>query len=106
MERRGDHFMPIDSSTETIIEFDVARTAFPGDKRLSLATLHRWRLKGIRGVRLETILVGGRRCTSREAIGRFIAEQNAGDTPTPAFSPSQRKRMAEAAQLALSRAGV
>lgn len=98
--------MSIDSSTETIIQFNEARTAFPGDKRLSLATLHRWRTKGIRGVRLETILIGGMRYTSHEAISRFIAAQNAEESPAPAISPSQRKRLAEAAQVALSRAGV
>jgi hypothetical protein len=37
-------------------------------------TVHRWSKRGIRGVRLQTALIGGRRYTSREAIRRFIAE--------------------------------
>ena len=53
------------------------RVNFP----LSPATAWRWALRGIRpryqGVqdrlRLETVLIGGRRFTSREAVSRFIA---------------------------------
>ena len=37
-------------------------------------TVRRWSTTGIRGVRLQTALIGGRRYTSREAIRRFIAE--------------------------------
>lgn len=98
--------MPIDVNTEAILKLNDARTAFPGDKRLSLATLHRWRLNGIRGVRLETILIGGMRYTSREAIARFIAAQNAEGASDFVITPAQRKRLAEAAQEALTRAGV
>jgi hypothetical protein len=36
-------------------------------------TVHRWRLRGVRGVRLETIVIGGRRVTSHEALTRFAA---------------------------------
>ena len=59
---------------ESLLTLAQARSAFPGRERLGLATLHRWRLNGVRGVRLETILIGGLRYTSREAIERFIAE--------------------------------
>jgi len=36
------------------------------------STLMRWCTDGIRGIRLESIPVGGRRCTSREALQRFM----------------------------------
>jgi Protein of unknown function (DUF1580) len=39
----------------------------------SPATLYRWALKGIRGVKLETVMMGGRRYTSDEAVDRFFA---------------------------------
>jgi len=42
----------------------------PGQPHLS--TLWRWYRRGVRGVRLETVVVGGRRFTSRAAIERFI----------------------------------
>lgn len=41
--------------------------------RPSVPTLWRWALKGLQGVRLETIKIGGRRYTSFEAIDRFAA---------------------------------
>ncbi len=99
--------MPIDCEAETLLTFSDARTAFPGDRRHSLATLHRWRLNGVRGVKLETTLIGGLRYTSKEAIARFIAAQNAADAPaTSAITPAQRQRQAEAAQAQLERMGV
>jgi hypothetical protein len=39
---------------------------------VKLSTVHRWRMKGCRGVRLETFLRGGVRHTTREAIERFF----------------------------------
>ncbi|MFO1006974.1 MAG: DUF1580 domain-containing protein [Planctomycetaceae bacterium] len=96
----------IDAAVETLIPFRDARTAFPGGKRLSLATLHRWRLHGVRGTRLETILVGGMRYVSREAISRFIERQNADENAVPGITLAQRNRQAEAAQKELARAGV
>ena len=100
--------MTIDVQTETVVSFSDARSAFPGiDRRLSLATLHRWRLNGVRGVKLETILIGGLRYTSREAIVRFIEAQNADDTPAaPAITAAQRRRQSEAARLALQQTGL
>lgn len=82
--------MSIDTALETLLTFEDSRTAFPGDRRLSLATLHRWRLNGVRGVKLETILIGGLRYTSKEAIERFIQAQNADDAPaSPVVTASQ-----------------
>ncbi|MBX3437201.1 MAG: DUF1580 domain-containing protein [Planctomycetaceae bacterium] len=43
----------------------------------NISTLHRWRLHGVRGHKLETVLVGGRRFTSDEALERFIARTTA-----------------------------
>jgi hypothetical protein len=63
-------------ANERLIPFQAARSEFPGRKRVGLATLHRWCAHGIKGVRLETILVGGQRFTSREAIQRFVDGQN------------------------------
>lgn len=98
--------MPIDTRTETIISFNDARSEFKDGRRKALATLHRWRLKGCRGVKLETLLIGGIRYTSKEAIDRFIQAQNADESPAPAISPAQRRRQAEAAQAQLERMGV
>lgn len=96
--------MSIDVDAEDLIPFCEARTAFPGGKRLSLATLHRWRLHGVRGTKLETCLVGGMRYTSAQAIRRFFAAQNAVESPTSSFTPSQRQKQAEAANKILTEA--
>ena len=45
--------------------------------RVSPSTVHRWRLRGVRGVTLESILVGGVRHTSVQALGRFFAASTA-----------------------------
>ncbi len=97
----------IDTSSETLIPFSEARTAFPGRKRLALQTLHRWRLPpGVRGVQLETCVVGGLRYTSRQAIDRFIAAQNCDEQPAPTITAKQRRVQAEAANRVLQEAGI
>ena len=99
--------MSIDVKTETLVHFPDARSEFHNGRRASLASLHRWRLKGVRGVKLETVLICGLRYTSKEAIARFIAAQNADDVPAaPAITPTQRRRQAQAAQRALQEAGL
>jgi hypothetical protein len=65
--------MAIDTTTETLIAFHEATAHVPG-RRVHVSTLHRWRLHGVRGRRLETILCGGRRFTSLEAIQRFLQD--------------------------------
>jgi type IV secretory pathway TrbF-like protein len=98
--------MSINVETEDLIPFSEARTAFPGGRRLSLQTLHRWRLSGVRGVRLETCVVGGLRYVSRESIFRFIAAQNASESPAPAITAKQRRTQAESANRVLQEAGI
>jgi hypothetical protein len=40
------------------------------------STVIRWADRGVRGVRLTTVTIGGRRYTSRAALARFIARLN------------------------------
>jgi hypothetical protein len=94
----------IDTTTETLIRFQEAGRHIPGNPCLS--ALHRWRMSGCRGVWLETILVGGKRFTSLEAIQRFIARQNPDQSPAPALTAKQRRRQAETASKLLQEAGV
>ena len=44
-------------------------------KRISPATLWRWRLKGVNGVRLECLRVGGYWVTSNAAFTEFLRAQ-------------------------------
>lgn len=97
--------MTIDVEREDLIQFPEARSAFPG-RRVGLATLHRWRLSGVRGSKLETVLIGGLRYTSKQAILRFVADQNRDQSPAPALTASQRRVQAEAACRILEAAGI
>lgn len=65
----------IDIQNESLIQFrDVPNwTAEFLGNRVHPSTPHRWRLRGSRGVKLETVLAGGTRYTSVEALNRFFA---------------------------------
>ena len=104
--------MGIDFESETIITIGEACRAFPPNG-ISDATMARFIQKGVKikalgiFVKLETVKIGGRRFTSKEAIVRFIAAQNASDVPAaPAITATQRRRQSEAARLALQEIGL
>ncbi len=97
--------MSIDVSSESLITLGEACRVVP-PHGVSTATMARWIQRGVGGVRLATIVIGGRRFTSREAISQFIAAQNADESPAPTVSPAQRQRQAKAAQTELAKAGV
>lgn len=70
---RGDTM--IDHRTEIVRAFAEVAAGLPlrrGGKRVNVATLYRWASHGCRGVRLETIQIGGTKCTSQEALQRFF----------------------------------
>ena len=61
----------IDISKETLLTVKQARRELPN--RPSINTVYRWFWKGVRGgIRLESIRIGGRVYTSKEACSRFI----------------------------------
>ncbi len=94
----------IDYEVEDMIPFELAGNEIHG--RPDRSTLYRWGSKGVRGTKLETLLIGNKRWTSKEAIGRFIAAQNADQTPAPSITPSQRQRQSEAARRELEKLGI
>ena len=52
------------------LSFAEAAKLVPG--RPHLSTLHRWRLRGIRGIRLTTCMIGGRRMVTRRQLREFF----------------------------------
>lgn len=66
----------LDVSLETIINLHNAagymRRRFHEKKRPHLATVYRWTTRGLQGIVLESVQIGGKRYTSLEAIQRFI----------------------------------
>ena len=77
-------------------------------KKIHVSCIYRWSTVGCRGVVLETIQVGGTRCTSREALERFFhrlsephqsaAVGSSQSQPIVGLrTPAQRQRQAEEA---------
>lgn len=96
----------IDLSTETIFPVSEAPKHIPG--RPSKASCWRWVLQGVGGIKLESILIGGKRHTSFEAVQRFCDRRTAaadGGT-SPARTPRQRERAIEQAERACEQAGI
>lgn len=97
----------IDLSKETPITLSKASRIVPGGP-VHVSTMHRWGLKGCRGVRLETFLRGGIRHTTPEALERFFAATTAaadGDVP-PSLTSRQREREISLAEKEAIEAGI
>ena len=89
----------IDLQTEQIRLLARASPDVPG--RPHASTLIRWAMRGVRGVRLETVVIGGRRFTSLEAIQRFVARLS-GERPRAVSPGHEATRVADL----LDRAGI
>ena len=91
----------IDTSTENLIALrDVPRCLPPrsNGKRLHISAVYRWSLRGIRGVRLETVKVGGTTYTSREAIQRFSERMSGTEPAAQLINPVSRARQRQLEQ--------
>lgn len=96
----------IDPQNERLFPLTDAAKEVP--HRPNVTTLWRWQTRGIRGVKLETLLVGGRRMTSREALSRFFAATTAaadGDVVRNE-TPAQRARSVDRAEQRAAELGV
>ena len=94
----------IDISRERVITFTEAAGHLPRrrmGRRPHVATLYRWTQRGLRGVRLESIQIGGSLCTSVEAMQRFFNRLGGGDESPAASSPSadRAKAVSQAEQV-------
>jgi hypothetical protein len=81
-----------------------------GGRKLHQATAFRWAKHGVRGVKLETIRIGGTLCTSVEALQRFFERLSATDGPSEAApsirTPAARARAIAKAEAELAKLGV
>jgi hypothetical protein len=101
------------SSEPTIPLTTVCRELGADGKALSLSTVLRWILKGVRGphgqrVRLRACRLGGRWITSRSAVQEFANQLTPRiDDPAPApRTPGQRRRAVELAKQQLEKVGI
>lgn len=96
----------IDIEAEAVLSIPEAAALFAGrrpGKRVNVATVYRWARRGVRGVRLEAVAVGGMLKTSREAVLRFLERLNArrsgaGEPATPPRLDGSKGARAKAAK--------
>jgi hypothetical protein len=98
--------MSIDLSSKTYLTFTQAAKRLPVNP--SPSTWHRWRLRGVHGVKLATVKIGGRRMVGADDLQRFIEAVTcaADGTPLPIRTSRQRERAIEAAERELAREGI
>lgn len=103
----------IDARIEDVISLTAAAKSLPerrGGKRPHISCLYRWTTVGCKGVVLESIPIGGTRCTSREALARFfeaLARQSELATfPPRTPTPAARSRSIANAECELAAAGI
>jgi hypothetical protein len=86
----------IDPFSETVISLSDAAKLLPtrrGGKKASISGIYRWTTApGCRGVVLESIQVGGTRCTSREALSRFFTAMSAASGIRDPVGPTSSER--------------
>jgi len=95
-----------DTWAKTYYSLREAATLLPG--RPHISTLHRWRTRGIKGIRLITKKIGAHRVVEATELERFIEAVTctADGQPTPTRTSRQRERAIEAAERELAREGV
>ena len=111
-----DLVMAINVVSEKIIGLKEAIRLLPktnDTKTLHVSTMFRWILRGLRAkdgfvVRLESVKIGGRICTSQEALQRFFdrLSGNLHEVTPPTVTSRQRLRQIKAAEEELRRAGI
>ena len=96
----------IDLENADLLTLREASKLLPG--RPCVATLHRWRLHGVKGAKLQTIKVGGRRFVDIAALERFIAATTdvANGTTNPSRTDKSREREIQRAERELDLAGI
>lgn len=75
----------------------VAAVEAATGRRPHLSTVLRWAQQGSKGTVLESVILGGRRLTSIEAVKRFVAacSERAKAKTTPQITPKQSKAIAQ-----------
>ena len=70
----------------------------PNGKRVHISACYRWITRGIRGVKLEVVRIGGSTYTSHEAIARFAAHLSLQNDSSPSALSGQRQKQIDQAR--------
>ena len=105
--------MVIDPIHEDVVSLTEAARLLPSrrrGKKPHVSCLYRWTTVGCRGVILESIQVGGTRCTSKAALARFFRRLTKSSVPqrgaTCSASPEAVALTKQATEAALDAAGI
>jgi hypothetical protein len=88
----------------------VSVSALARELDVDIATIWRWRTKGLHGHRLETLNIGGKVYVSLEALARWKAatssSPSAGPPTTPPASERERRRGKAVARATIASDGI
>lgn len=87
----------------------LSLTELARQEGVSVPTPWRWTQRGIRGVKLESFAIGGRRYTTQEAFQRFVAATTAaalGQTAPAPRTNREREAAIRKAEAELAKAGI
>lgn len=95
-----------DTWAKTYYSLREAAAILPG--RPHVSTLVRWRTRGVHGVKLATVKIGGRRMVESSALDEFLEAVTAAadGQPLPTRSAKQREKAILAAERELAREGI
>ena len=89
--------MAIDVFQEHVLTLAETAKILPrrrAGRKVHISTIYRWATRGLRGIRLETVQIGGTACTTREALQRFFDDLKRAVHAKPSTRP-QRSRCRE-----------
>lgn len=78
----------------------------PSGKKIHISACYRWISRGVRGVKLEAVRLGGTTFTSIEAIQRFADRLGSADKSTPARTVTREKQLSRLRARLSERLGV
>lgn len=92
--------------TETLTsESRISFNSLAREQNVSIPTVWRWAQRGIRGHVLESLSIGGRKFTTREAFARWVARTN-GEPVVKGETPRQRQAAIDKAERELRAIGI
>lgn len=94
---------------DILSETRLSLTELARREGVAIPTVWRWRKKGVKGVRLETFVVGSKPWTTEEAFARFVQRTTAvadGQQAPAARTARQRQKAITHAELECDEAGI
>ena len=71
-QHSATHFRDADLLSFGSVAENLPRSA--NGKKIHISTIHRWHNKGVKGIRLEAVRIGGRRYTTLENVEKFCKQ--------------------------------